>query len=399
MPLSTALALAIASSVNATGLPGRPPTGPLARDDARRYDVSFEVTLVSDTEFRPRRDGDELRFVDRNGRQTAGFRRFNHKFELNASSFVMPVAAITTWSRTDLTSLRTQVWGDGRQLDASSFQRDLTVNLPYGMQSAVTDLPSFNGRDLRWEASQQTIVWSSIIDDAAAVELPWPDSYPAEVADGLAPQRFIESGHPDFRRVITELFGNDVTAVAPYVAAKRIAGHVARNFRVTQTDVIRIYGGNIDGFDVVGARRSMELGFGTDADMVCVTVALMKAAGIPARPVIGVWEEEAREGGREKLDSWVEFYLHGAGWVPVNIEKLNDVSSWREAGYNQAWPEFGTWDELNERVPIAFDFVPVGWDSAQLPAVYGWFADPSPDSTGYPVQLIKIELEDRGRVR
>lgn len=403
MPLSAAFALAVASSIHAPELPGRPPTGPLSREDARRYDISFEVRLSSDSDLRAR-DLDtpvDLQLGPGLGQRRSPWRNRvqTERFDLESVSFAMPVAAITTWSRTDLTSLRTRVWGDDGELPPSAYQRDLSVSLPFGVQAAITDLPPYQGVLLRWETSYQAIVWASGIDDAAAVNLDWPESYPEEVAPGLAPQRYIESGHPDFRAEVTNLFGDDVTAVPPYVAAKRIAAYVADNFQVTHNELLRYRGGRVSGFDIAGARRSLESGSGTDADMVCVTVALMKAAGIPARPVIGLWEEDEEDGGDDVLDTWLEFYLHGAGWVPVNIEQLNAVNSWRNAGPDEAWPEFGTWDDLNERIPLAFDFVPAGWDVSELPAVYGWFADPPPVRTGYPQQFLEIEIQNRGRVR
>jgi hypothetical protein len=50
-------------------------------------------------------------------------------------------------------------------------------------------------------------------------------------------------------------------------------------------------------------------------DAAILYAAMLRAAGIPALPVAGVIVDESRRAWRH---AWVEFYLYGFGWVPVD---------------------------------------------------------------------------------
>jgi len=50
-------------------------------------------------------------------------------------------------------------------------------------------------------------------------------------------------------------------------------------------------------------------------DMAILYTAMLRAAGVPSLPVAGVVVDESRRAWRH---AWVEFYLYGFGWVPVD---------------------------------------------------------------------------------
>jgi transglutaminase-like putative cysteine protease len=50
-------------------------------------------------------------------------------------------------------------------------------------------------------------------------------------------------------------------------------------------------------------------------DLAILYAAMLRAAGIPSLPVAGVVVDESRRAWRH---AWVEFYLYGFGWVPVD---------------------------------------------------------------------------------
>lgn len=50
-------------------------------------------------------------------------------------------------------------------------------------------------------------------------------------------------------------------------------------------------------------------------DMAIIYAALLRASGVPAQPMAGVVVDDARRAWRH---AWVEFYLYGFGWVPVD---------------------------------------------------------------------------------
>jgi hypothetical protein len=62
----------------------------------------------------------------------------------------------------------------------------------------------------------------------------------------------------------------------------------------------------------------------------------------------------------------------------------------------QPWPDFGTMDDLNERVPLAYAFLPpLTVNVPENAAVWGW--DPRPGGDPGSDQAITISVHDRGR--
>jgi len=68
----------------------------------------------------------------------------------------------------------------------------------------------------------------------------------------------------------------------------------------------------IDG--IGGAVFALKNGYGECGDYAALFVALCRASGIPARPVVGRWA--LPENGSYHV--WAEFYLQDVGWVPVD---------------------------------------------------------------------------------
>jgi len=64
-----------------------------------------------------------------------------------------------------------------------------------------------------------------------------------------------------------------------------------------------------------GAKFAFENGYGECGDYSALFVALCRAVGIPARPVVGRWATSV-EGD---WHAWAEFYLPLYGWIPVDV--------------------------------------------------------------------------------
>jgi transglutaminase-like putative cysteine protease len=61
---------------------------------------------------------------------------------------------------------------------------------------------------------------------------------------------------------------------------------------------------------------------GEAGDFAALFVALCRARGIPARPVVGAYTQS----GLNSQTIWAEFYLEQVGWIPVDAEAgLNNV--------------------------------------------------------------------------
>ena len=92
--------------------------------------------------------------------------------------------------------------------------------------------------------------------------------------------------------------------------------------------------------------------------------------------------------------SWAEFYLPDVGWVPFDPMEMRGKV--RSLDVRRPWPDFATMKELNERIPLAYHFVPPATvQSPQNPAVWGW--DPRPGGDPSSEQQIRFQISSRGR--
>ena len=381
MSIST---VAMAALVVALAPPsGRPPEGALERYEPRIYDVKFEVQLA------PAPQRDISRHVS---------------FDLRDTPVVMPVIFQSTFSIVDPESLGATLWLNGIPDPDLTSRTHLDEGFPFHTQLAVLPIARFVGDSIRWELHYKTQVYSSRLDDLAAAEIRWPREWPGDVKDGLEPQMFIESDDPIFARTIEDISEGNLRGVPPFLAAKDIIRYSILNVRITSDGEDRKNFGMLHGLEMVGARRAAEQGAGSPADLVCVCVAMLRAAGIPARPVIGI--EERMEGRRgpdggprakknETFVIWAEFYLPDTGWIPFDPVEMG--GSVRNRNVRHAWPHFGSLDDLNKRATLAFHFIPpASVEVPENPAVWGWDPRPTRPTWGTE-QTIELSMIYRGK--
>lgn len=352
---------------------GRPPLGPLERYEPRIYDFRINVALSTWQQVDP-------------------FQR--RRYNLQDSPIVMPVIFQSSYSRVDGDSLYGKLWLGGKPDPNVANRTRLDPGKPHHTHLAVMTVPKFNGYHVRWEFGYRVQVWSSRINDAAAAQITWPREWPEEVHDGLQAQMFIESNHPVFAEKVQQVSEGNLRTVPPYLAAKDLVRWCINNIRVTGNGERRGNGEVLQGMVVNGALATAQnrQGLGSPHDLLCVCIAMLRAAGIPARPVIGV-EEDAR--GRHRFRSWGEFYLPDAGWIPFDPYAMRGKGI-RNKNVRQPWPEFGTLKDLNRRIPLSYYFVPpAGVESPMAPAVWGW--DPRPGGDPSSEQAIIFGTTSRGR--
>ena len=111
--------------------------------------------------------------------------------------------------------------------------------------------------------------------------------------------KYLEANDANIVETSKEIVGNEAN---PYVAAKSIYDWVINHM------TYQLVGG------LKGAKFAYENGYGECGDYSALFVALCRANGIPARPVIGRWATS--EAGDWHV--WAEFYLPGYGWIPVD---------------------------------------------------------------------------------
>lgn len=361
---------------------GRPPAGALERDDARRYRVGFEVELVNIPPPRLPRDVGPVRF------------------DVHDAEFFLPLIMQGAFSRIDAQTFSASMWLNDSDERGIHERVRVEEGQPFHASLVVLPLPRFSGHSVRWRFEHEVQVWSSRINDVQAGRVGWPRSWPDEVRDGLRPQRFIESDDPVFRETIERFTQGRLRMVPPYHAAKEIVRYVLQNMQVSGPRTHRRELGIIEGLNVRGAKRSGAEGIGSSHDIVCLCVAMLRAAEIPARPVVGFMRMPPRN--RFELVSWAEFFLPDTGWVPFDPVAMQGKGLHREV--HEPWPEFGTMKELNERIPLAYAFTPTRGrmgpgpeDWPDVASVWSW----NPGGRVSPAvrQQIRLSMESLGRVR
>ena len=143
------------------------------------------------------------------------------------------------------------------------------------------------------------------------------------------PEAFIESDDPQIVAISNQLAGDENN---PYRLALRFYNYVI------ETAHYRLVGKGL-----LGARALLTNGEGECGDFSALFIALLRAKGIPARPVVGYWAIT----GTNQTHVWAEFYLEGIGWVPV------DPTIGQHSASDQAY-YFGNMD--NQRVILEKGF-------------------------------------------
>ena len=111
-------------------------------------------------------------------------------------------------------------------------------------------------------------------------------------------EELIEANDPAIRAKAQQIVGDETN---PYNKARLIYDWVLGHMRYQL----------IEGLG--GARFALERGYGECGDYAALFCALLRAVGVPARPVVGYW---AKSG--QPTHVWAEFYLPGYGWVPAD---------------------------------------------------------------------------------
>lgn len=351
---------------------GRPPTGPLEREEPRVYDVEIEVSVK--TYNRPAIDPVPETI-----------------YRLQDAPIMMPVILQGAYSRVDPESLGARLWL--LENEDHSIQQRARLESGHALNTHLAILPvrQFAGTQLRWRLSYRVQVWSSRLDERAASRIPWPQDWPEEVREATQPQRFIESDDPIFINEVQQLTQGQLRSIPPLHAAKELIRHTLKNIQVVGPKVHMGELRTFRGLAVKGAKAAAASGEGSPHDLVCACVALLRAADIPARPVIGFRRDRDAD---YELFTWAEFYLPEAGWVPFDPDEMRSAGLHRDA--NEPWPHFGTFEDMNRWIPLAYHFIPpVKCEVPDHPAVWGW--DPKPGGDPGSRQHIRFMYNSRSR--
>ncbi|MFM9959528.1 MAG: transglutaminase-like domain-containing protein [Phycisphaerales bacterium] len=292
---------------------------------------------------------------------------------------------------------------DGRMLAPTP---RLLTGYQSGTRLGAWDAAAANGNALQLSLEIPMTSFETRIDETRAVRIAWPTTpWPDDIASALMPQLMVESQSPQVRLLLERWMrqapgGPEPRNTPPYSLAKYLAGRAAAHYQPQSNAVastgrgqnsLRYSGALLSGFAVDGAAVAAERGRGPVLDMANLLVAVYRAAGIPARLVIGhdnrVQDDRVNEKQRATLvanvRAWAEFYLydehHNRGeWIPVDVQRQREFSS-RPPPLAQRWQFFGHHEDLDYMQPLAFHWIPPTiCMNIGPPALWGWL--PKPES-------------------
>jgi len=369
------IVLAFLAALVAPPPSGRPPIGPLERYEPEKYEVRFAVALTTYQQLEAREEG------------VAPWTRRN--YDLVDAPIVYPIIFMGAYSR---------VYNDSVNVKMLLNNHDTPPNLEiksgfqHNTHLATMTVKKFYGQALRFEVTTTMQSWSSRLDDEWAAKIGWPKEWPDEVKDGLGAQTYIEAGDPIFKELVEKVTKGRLRLAPPILAVKELVRHVINTVQVSGNGQDRGEFNVLRGMVVDGAKFAMTERVCSPHDLVCACVAVLRAAEIPARPVVGF--EEDRE-GKGRYVSWCEFYLPEAGWVPFDPNEMRGKGI-RSLDVYKPWPEFGTMKNLNERVPVSYHFIPPATiESPMRPGIWGW--DPRPGGDPGTDPNIYIDITGRGK--
>ena len=200
------------------------------------------------------------------------------------------------------------------------------------------------------------MTFASELNERQASAIPWPESWDKSVSLYLEPSRFIESEQEIFKQAVKD--NGDPKSVSVHTAAKILIRYCL-NFIKSDGQYANFTNATIPvttGIKVKGAMHAVKEGKGSATDIVCVCVALLRSAGIPARPVIGITNADAV--GVTNVNPyymvWGEYALPEVGWVPFVPKRMRGTV--KNLSPQEPWQGLGTLPWLYKRVPLTYNF-------------------------------------------
>jgi hypothetical protein len=180
------------------------------------------------------------------------------------------------------------------------------------------------------------------------------------------PEKFVESGDPQIMQLAKQIAGGETN---PYLLARDDYEYVIRTARY-----------ELVGQGLLGAKALLQNGVGECGEYSALFIALARAQGIPARPVVGYWAIS----GTDQMHVWAEFYLEGVGWIPVD-PTVGQQSATKQAYY------FGSMDNqrviLHKGFNIALDpAAPDNFIASLMQGPVWWFWGSSGDDSSVSIE-------------
>lgn len=310
-------------------------------------------------------------------------------FKFTTAAIVLPISPASAGCEPNMKSLQSDLRMDQRTIEAKP---QIGENYPAGTRLARWEMRNGEGRLVSLDTQIALTTWEVAFDEAKAAKATWPagNKWPKVPQSTFAPQKWVESSSPVVAEAVRQWTeGKPPQAVSPVQLAKHFLGKVVETIQISGDGLVSGRTGMLQGFDLKGAEQTLRDKRGSEHDMACVLCAVYRNAGLPARTVIGldVTESKGQDsvlGGKKKGDrlrSWVEFCLYDEStgkelWVPVDPARQRGNSS-RVPAFDRPWKYFGNNDDLDDVLPIAFQYHPPTTVIAHgSPCFWGWLTTP-----------------------
>ncbi|MCH2135628.1 MAG: transglutaminase family protein [Phycisphaerales bacterium] len=335
------------------------PEGPLVRSGARHQVLQFQVSIGQLPQSGTKRP------------------------------FKMPFIVDGPWSVVDPETLRVRVFAGSKPI-ADVFGEALAKPDALGSLMLKAPMTSEPLLPLVVTVDADVIGYSSEFDESVAGQIPWPAAWPAPVKEELGAEPLIETDSTVVKAAMESTVGEKPSDWGPPLAvAKRLIQAACTSLNQDGQHLFHGPGKTIRGINVRGAEWTLLNGGGSRADLTCVCVALLRAAGIPARPVIAVGSDS-----RSRDDGLIvrgEFFLPEAGWVPFDASELKRLGVGTKR-VTDPWAGLGTFRDLDEIIPLAWTFAPDdGRHAYEAWAVWSWTRLLPDDEFPRPIKTSAIE--------
>ena len=379
--------LPLAQTEPASPPEGRPPMGPLRRTTSRLWGVQLTISIppmvvppnVSEALLVPVTLLDTWSIVD--------VRSFAARMSINQKPIRSSLMPLTIMQRPGRES---QV-----EVPIPNVNRDL-LGLPTGPDIGMQVM-----LDLEWTVQ----CFSVALDESAALQIGWPNSWPEELARWQGASVGIDPADPvlgPLRDSVRSVCGADAPPLAVAKACVRAGSQSLRNPNFRQGSPMGVF---TRGVEIRGATTALREQQGTVADLTCICVALLRSSGLPARAVIGLANESdgpMQSASDKDLTVWGEVWLPQCGWIPFDPDRIRGGVG-TNAPLVQRWAGFGTDADWEQWIPITHEinmFRPTPPGSVNLATVTALCRLKTKVSSGIagPTDiLLQTRVSNRGR--